>query len=218
MVSLVHDAMTDARALHALLNAGHWGVEGARMRGGDGTGRSGAKAAGAWRQTAAAVYNTGSVGTPATPAPLERDHKTDPSGFAGKTGKTNGRSCKESRPKAPAPVAPTSRADATAPAVASKSGQPTEATSLAAGIDWSVISVSAAQAATPAPLPGLPLSPKIDWSTRKRDRKRATVTATASSGSQNEEASGWSVRPSEHPGQMLWYNVSTGEVDWVSVS
>ena len=174
-MSLVHDAMTDARALHALLNAGHWGVEGARMRGGDGTGRSGAKAAGAWRQKEAAVYNNNSVGTPATPAPLQRDHKTDTS------------------------------------AVASKSGQPTEATSLAAGIDWSVISVSAAQAATPAPPPGLPLSPKIDWSTRKRDRKRAT----ASSGSQNEEASGWSVRPSEHPGQMLWYNVSTGDVDWV---
>ena len=188
MVSLVQDAVTDARTLHALLNAGH-----------------------SWRQTAAAVYNTGSVGTP---APLERDHKTDPSGFAGKTGKTNGRRCKESRAKAPAPVAPTRRADATAPAVASKSGQPTEATSLAAGIDWSVISVSAAQAATPAPPPGLPLSPKIDWSTRKRDRK----CATASSGSQSEEASGWSVRPSEHPGQMLWYNVSTGEVDWVSVS
>ncbi|MGB1595698.1 MAG: hypothetical protein ACPIOQ_23255, partial [Promethearchaeia archaeon] len=184
LVSLVQDAVTDARALHALLNAGHWGVEGARMRGGHGTGQSGAKEAGAWRQTAAAVYNTGSVGTP---APLERDHKTDPSGFAGKTGEPNGRRCKESRAKAPAPVAPTSRADATAPAVASKSGQPTEATSLAAG---------------------------IDWSTRKRDRK----CATASSGSQSEQASGWSVRPSEHPGQMLWYNVSTGEVDWVSVS
>ena len=42
LVSLVQDAVTDARTLHALLNAGH-----------------------SWRQTAAAVYNTGSVGTPA---------------------------------------------------------------------------------------------------------------------------------------------------------
>ena len=211
-MSLVQDAVTEARALHALLNARHRGQEGARMQGFDGRERSGAKAAGAWTETAAAGYNTGSAGTP---APVERDHKTGPSGYAGQTGKTNGRSGKESRPKTsktPKPVAPAGRADTAAPAVASD--QPTEATSIAAGIDWSVISVSAAQAATPAPPPGLPLSPKIDWSTRKRDRK----CATASSGSQSEEASGWSVRPSEHPGQMLWYNVSTGEVDWVSVS